>query len=186
MGVERPELSESQRDFIERSPMFFMATAPSGSQGHVNCSPRPVDWTFFVDSSRCVGWFDLVGSGIETIAHIKENGRIVLMFCSFGPKPLILRIHGYGTVFEPGDHVFESRLSSAANPTGIRAVVTVDIERVSTSCGYGVPLMDFISHRPTIGEWIEKKGDQGLLEYRRKNNLVSVDGLPGLESGKLR
>ncbi len=185
MAVEKPELSESLIGFIRRSPMFFIATAPSGQGGHINCSPRPLDWSFFIDSPKRVGWFDLVGSGIETIAHLKDNGRIVLMFCSFGGKPLILRVHGSGAVFEPGDDVFEASVSSLDSSLGVRAVVIVEVERVSTSCGYGVPVMEFVAHRPTINEWLEKKGDEGLVEYRMRNNLVSVDGLAGLDPEKL-
>lgn len=185
MGVEKPELTVHQVDFIRNSPVFFIATAPSGTEGHVNCTPRPMDWSFFSESSRRVGWFDLVGSGVETIAHLKENGRIVVMFCSFGSKPLILRLHGKGIVHEPGDEVYESKVSLVGSGLGIRAVVAVDVERVSTSCGYGVPVMDFVSHRPTIGKWLESKGESGLVEYRRKNNLSSIDGLAGLDPKKI-
>ncbi|MDA8081993.1 MAG: pyridoxamine 5'-phosphate oxidase family protein [Actinomycetota bacterium] len=185
MGVEKPELTGQYVDFIKKSPVYFIATAPIGIDGHVNCTPRPMDWSFFAESSRLVGWFDLVGSGVETIAHLKENGRIVLMFCSFGSKPLILRLHGKGSVYEPGDEEFESRVSMAGHGLGIRAVVTVDVERVSTSCGNGVPVMDFVSHRSTIGKWLENKGESGLLEYRRNNNLLSIDGLAGLDPKKI-
>lgn len=185
MGVERPELSKHQLDFIRKSPVFFVATAPSNPDGHVNCSPRPVDWSFFIDSSSQVGWYDLVGSGVETIAHLKENGRIVLMFCSFGSKPSILRLHGIGTAHEPGDEYYEAKSSSLVDKLGIRAILKVSIERVSTSCGYGVPVMEFVSQRSTIGEWIRRKGEAGLTEYKRRNNLLSVDGLPGLDAQKL-
>lgn len=185
MGVEKPELSQTNIGFILKSPMFVVATAPSSLQGHVNCSPRPVDWSFFVDSPRTVGWFDLVGSGVETIAHLKQNGRIVLMFCSFGVNPLILRLHGKGHVYEPGDEQFEERVSKVDSCQGIRAIIIVEIERVSTSCGYGVPIMDFVSHRSTLSEWIGRKGEAGLFKYRRKNNLASVDGLEGLDRKKI-
>ena len=186
MGVVRPELTSNQIEFIKGSAVCFVASAPSGSGGHINCSPRPVDWSFYIDSPRRVGWLDLVGSGIENIAHLKENGRVVLMFCSFGPKPLILRLHGHGVVFEPTDEFFEVMTARVGKSLGIRAVIAVDIERVSTSCGNGVPIMDFVGHRPTIDEWIERKGPDGLAEYRKMNNLASVDGLAGLDSEKIR
>ncbi|TAN25205.1 MAG: pyridoxamine 5'-phosphate oxidase family protein [Actinomycetota bacterium] len=185
MGIQRPELTNSQIEFIKGSPLYFVASAPSGSGGHINCSPRPVDWSFFIDSPKRVGWLDLVGSGIETIAHIKENGRIVLMFCSFGPKPLILRLHGRGVVHEPADEFFDGVVARAGKSLGIRAVVAVDIERVSTSCGYGVPLMEFVGNRSTIDEWIERKGQEGLADYRKNNNLASIDGLTGLDVEKI-
>lgn len=186
MGVEMEALSESLTTFINGSPVFFIATAPSGADGHVNCSPRPMDGTFFVESPKRVGWLDLVGSGIETVAHLKENGRIVLMFCSFSSKPLIMRLHGHGVVLEPGEDGFESRHLLAGSPQGVRAIVIVEIERVTTSCGYGVPIMEFVAHRSTIGEWLERKGEKGLIDYRMKNNLSSIDGLPGLDSEKVR
>ena len=186
MGIETPELTVSQIDFIKRSPMFFVATAPNSSEGHLNCSPRPVDWSFFIDSAKTVGWFDLVGSGIEMIAHLRENGRIVLMFCSFDSKPLILRLHGRGVVYQPGDDQYESMVARTQRSLGIRALVNVEIERVSTSCGYGVPVMDFVSHRATMEDWLQRKGEDGLKDYRKKNNLTSIDGLAGLDPERIR
>ena len=180
MGVHGPVLDSSQIAFIRKSPLFFVATAPLSSDGHINCSPRPVDSRFFVNSASEIGWLDLVGSGVETVAHLKENGRIVAMFCSFSEQPQVLRIHGTGQVFEPGHVRFEEITSGSPYEPGVRAVIIIRIERVSTSCGYGVPMMNFVSHRSTIDEWLELKGTKGLDAYKRKNNSSSIDGLDGL------
>lgn len=183
MGVTGSVLDQGQMEFMSGCPLYFVATAALGEEGHVNCSPRPMDWSFFVDSERRVGWFDMVGSGIETVAHLKENGRIVLMFCSFGRTPLILRIHGRGRVCEPGDVDFEMKSQGRSSRLGVRALVYVEIERVSTSCGFAVPVMEFVTHRPAMDEWLRRKGETGLAKYRLENNLVSIDGLPGLDEG---
>lgn len=185
MGVIGPELNDSLTAFIKQSPMFFVATAPLSPQGHINCSPRPMDARFILNSKNQIGWFDLVGSGIETISHLKENSRIVLMFCSFGEDPLILRIHGAGSVYEPGDEIYENALGDLKAELGIRALILVDIETVSTSCGYGVPIMRFESHREKIDDWLELKGHEGLVGYRNKNNLTSIDGLAGLDPSRI-
>lgn len=181
VGLTGLALSESQIKFIRESHLYFVATSPNSPSGHINCSPRPVDWSFILDSPSEVGWFDLVGSGIETISHLKENGRIVLMFCSFGAVPLIMRLHGRGFVHEPGSAGFERLMSGCQRRLGIRAVIKISIERVSTSCGYGVPLMDFVTHRPRMDQWVEQKGESGLVSYRKKNNVASIDGLEGLD-----
>lgn len=185
MGRTGSELDASLVNFIKASPMFFVATAPLSVDGHINCSPRPVDSRFILKSDSQVGWFDLVGSGIETIAHLKENSRIVLMFCSFTTDPLILRIHGSGRVFEPGDDEFEREIADFGSYLGIRALVLVDVESVSTSCGYGVPIMQFQSHREKMDNWLELKGSDGLKKYREKHNLRSVDDLEGLDPNRI-
>lgn len=185
LGVKPPLISESQLKFISSSPLYFVATAPSGPEGHVNCSPRPVDWSFYVDSPTELGWYDLVGSGIETVSHLKENARIVLMFCSFRKTPLVLRIHGRGTVFEPASDYFQEKIRLVDSRLGVRALIRVEVERVSTSCGFGVPLMEFVSHRPTMHEWLERKGERGLNDYVKGNNVLSIDQLPGLNEGEL-
>ena len=181
MGAHQPNLDSSQIAFIRQSPVFFVATAPLSAEGHINCSPRPVDSRFLINSETEVGWLDLVGSGIETVAHLKENGRIVLMFCSFSEQPQILRIHGKGEVFEPGHTRFEETMSRFSNHLGVRAVIIIKVERVSTSCGYGVPMMNFVSHRSTIDEWLDLKGTNGLAVYKRQHNKNSIDSLTGLK-----
>lgn len=185
MGFTGSVLNDVQMNFIRESPVYFVATAPISSTGHINCSPRPVDWSFILESPSEVGWFDLVGSGIETISHLKENGRIVMMFCSFAGDPLILRLHGRGVVYEPGDASYEGLVAGCERKSGIRSVVKISIERVSTSCGYGVPLMDFVSHRTKIDQWIALKGESGLVNYRKKHNLSSIDGLNGLDEDSI-
>lgn len=180
MGVHQPVLDSSQITFIRNSPLFFVSTAPLSPTGHINCSPRPVDSRFFINSPTEIGWLDLIGSGIETVAHLKENGRIVVMFCSFSEQPQILRIHGKGQVFEPGQPRFAEITSGFSNDLGTRAVIIIRVERVSTSCGYGVPMMDFVSHRSNIEQWLEFKGTDGLDVYKRKHNVSSIDALRGL------
>lgn len=185
MGIKEPYLTDDQIAFIESSPLFFVATAPLSANGHVNCSPRPMDRTFFIDSPTHLGWFDLVGSGIETISHLKENGRIVIMFCSFGKVPKIMRIHGIGRVFEPGETTFDAYLNRMPESLGVRAVISIEIERISTSCGFGVPEMEFIQTRPALNDWLQRKGAKKLSDYRREYNLNSVDGLPGLDPERI-
>lgn len=185
MGLIDSQLNDALVNFIKESPMFFVATAPLSVEAHINCSPRPVDSRFLLKSERQIGWFDLVGSGIETIAHLKENSRIVLMFCSFTADPLILRIHGSGRVFEPGDEEFDSEVAKLGSELGIRAMILVDVESVSTSCGYGVPIMKFESHREKMDAWLELKGPSGLRQYKHGHNLSSIDNLEGLDSRKI-
>jgi Pyridoxamine 5'-phosphate oxidase len=166
--------------WIGRQPMFFVATAPLAADGHVNVSPRGLD-SFSVLGPRTVAWVDLTGSGAETIAHLRENGRICVMFCAFGPRPRIVRLHGAGRVVLPGDGLFDDVVARHPGLVGPRAVIVVELDRISDSCGWGVPRMDLVGEgdRGIIGPWSEKKGDEGLAVYRARNNAVSIDGLPG-------
>jgi Pyridoxamine 5'-phosphate oxidase len=176
--------------WLAAQPVFFVATAPSGDDGHVNVSPKgPID-TLAVLDPHTVAYLDVVGSGAETIAHIRENGRIVLMFCAFQGPPRILRLHGRGEVVTPGDERFEALLSAAefaqpARAESRRAVVLVRVTRVADSCGYGVPLMTHEGQRPHFDLWAAKqlrvRGDEALADYQRENNARSLDGLPGVE-----
>jgi hypothetical protein len=129
-----------------------------------------------------VAYLDQTGSGIETVAHVRENGRIVLMFCAFDGPPRIVRLHGTGHVVAPGDPEFTEigqRFARLSDP-GARSIVVVDVDRVSDSCGYAVPLMDFRSHRPTLDEWAERKGPDGIRSYWAEKNSKSIDGAEGL------
>jgi hypothetical protein len=129
-----------------------------------------------------VAYLDQTGSGIETVAHVRENGRIVLMFCAFDGPPRIVRLHGTGHVVAPGDPEFTEigpRFARLSAP-GARSIVVVDVDRVSDSCGYAVPLMDFRSHRPTLDEWAERKGRDGIRSYWAQKNSKSIDGAEGL------
>jgi hypothetical protein len=166
--------------FLESQPVFFVATAPSAAEGHVNCSPKGLD-TFRVLDDHTVAYLDLTGSGVETIAHLRENGRITLMFCAFSGNPDIVRLHGRGRVL-PADSV-DARGLLARFPEyeGTRAVIVVDVERVSSSCGFGVPRMTLDAPRDDLLRWANRKGPDELTEYRAEKNAVSVDGLPGMQ-----
>ena len=187
MGRTHDSIAARLAGFMLAQPLFFVASAPLTAEGHVNCSPKSNDGELVVLDERRVGYLDRTGSGVETIAHLRENGRIVLMFCAFEGPPRIVRIHGRGSVVERSDEGFGEL--SARFPTdrieGARSIIVVSAERVSDSCGYGVPLMEFTAHRSQMAEWAARKGEDGLREYREANNARSLDGLPGLQSVEL-
>jgi hypothetical protein len=162
--------------------VFFVATAPSAGDGHVNCSPKGNRDELVVVGERSVAYLDQTGSGVETIAHLAENGRIVIMFCAFEGPPRILRLHGRGRSLRPGEPEFDELAPRfpRAGRVGVRSIIVVEADRISDSCGYGVPLMNLDSHRPTMDEWSERKGDQGIIDYWAQKNTTSIDGLPGL------
>ena len=171
------QIDEGMAEWIARQPLFFVASAPLSADGHINLSPRGLD-SFRVLGPRRVGWLDLTGSGNETAAHLAENGRITVMFCAFEGDPRILRLFGRGRSVFPGSGEWESLREELPELPGARQIVTVEVERIQTSCGYGVPLMEPKGERSRLLEWAEKKGGDGLVEYREKNNRVSIDGLP--------
>jgi hypothetical protein len=173
-----PELAE----FIRAQPIFFVATAPLSSTGHVNLSPKGLD-TFRVLSPNRVAYLDLTGSGNETAAHLLENGRITFMLCAFDGAPKILRLYGRGHAVLPGDPAWAEMISCFPDIPGARQLIVADIDRVQTSCGFAVPLLELVGHRDTLPKWAEKKGPQGLEEHRAKKNRSSIDGLiaPGHE-----
>ena len=159
--------------------MFFVATAPAGGDGHVNLSPKGYD-TLRVLSPTCVAYLDLTGSGVETIAHVRDNGRITLMACAFTGNPRISRIFGRGTVNPLGTSRFDELASEFPALPGRRSIIEVEVERVTTSCGYAVPLMDLVDERDRLRAWADKKGDDGIVAYWASKNAESIDGLPGL------
>jgi hypothetical protein len=162
--------------FIEAQPMFFVASAPLSAEGHVNVSPKGLDGFRILGPHR-VAYLDLTGSGNETSAHLAENGRITFMFCAFKGRPQILRLYGRGEVVMPSDAAWaELRPLFPDNP-GVRQIIVADITRVQTSCGYAVPLMDYVGQRDTLTRWATSKGEEGLDEYWRVKNTVSLDGL---------
>jgi len=173
-----PELA----DFIARQPIYFVATAPKAENGHVNLSPKGID-SFRVLSPTEVVYLDLTGSGNETAAHLAENGRITIMFCAFEGNPRILRLYGRGRTVLPGTKEYEPLLALFPAYPGIRQIVTAGITRVQTSCGFGVPLMEFVCQRDTLARWAEKQGEEGLAEYRKRKNAVSIDGLSAPMNG---
>jgi hypothetical protein len=166
--------------WIERQRMFFIATAPGGDEGHVNVSPKGRDTLRLVDD-RTLAYLDLTGSGVETIAHVRENGRITVMFCAFGGPPRIVRVHGRGEVIEPDAARWDEWRGLFPEVKGERAVIVIRALRISDSCGYGVPLMEYAGERNQMDAWADRKGADGLAGYRREHN-VSLDGLPGLRS----
>jgi hypothetical protein len=182
-------LSSELADWWLSQPVFFVATAPAGAGGHVNLSPKGYD-TLRVLAPDRVAYLDLTGSGVETIAHLRENGRIVVMLCAFDGPPRILRLHGRGEAVMAGDPRFDELIERCefdepAVAEARRAVVVVDVERVADSCGYGVPLMSYEGRRPHQDAWAEKKistgGAAALRDYQREKNAASLDGLPAVE-----
>lgn len=170
-------LDEATIAFIQAQPVFFVATAPS-SGGHVNLSPKGYDCLRVLGPERVV-YRDLTGSGVETIAHLRENGRISLMWCAFDRPPGIVRFQGVGRVFVPGDEGYDELDRVVPSLPGSRAIVEVVADRVSSSCGYAVPVMEFAGERETLARWTAAKDDDALVAYRARRNRTSVDGLPG-------
>jgi hypothetical protein len=168
------------RDWIERQHVYFVATAPRGDDGFVNCSPKGLDSLRVLDE-HTVAYLDLTGSGVETIAHLKENGRIVVMLCAFDGPPRIVRLHGLGGVVHPGDATFADLAARFPTRDGVRSVIRVDVTRISESCGYGVPQMAYVGDREALPKWVEKKGTDGIIDYQRSRNAYSLDGLPGVD-----
>ena len=183
MAKQFDALGEDLAGWILAQPVFFVATAPLDSQGSINCSPKGNRDELRVLDHHTVAYLDQTGSGVETIAHLRENGRVVLMFCAFAGPPRIVRLHGRARAVLRDAADFESfaRHSARGSGVGVRSVIVVDVERISDSCGYGVPLMSFESHRPTLDQWTERKGPDGIREYWARENRVSIDDLDGID-----
>lgn len=176
MGEAYLQLTGDVQRFLSDQHVFFVATAPLSPKGHVNLSPKGLD-TLRVLSSNEVAYLDLTGSGNETSAHLLENGRITLMACAFDRRPRILRVYGTGSVHLPDSSRWRELRPLFPEMEGVRQIVTITVQRVSTSCGYGVPLMEFKKPRNTLLQWARVKGTGGLEQYRAKNNTASIDGL---------
>jgi hypothetical protein len=183
-------IDETLERWIARQPLFFVGTAPLDPDGHVNLSPKGPIETLRVLDPHTVAYLDIVGSGAETIAHVRENGRIVIMLCAFAGPPRIVRLHGSGRVVpasDPGFDVLFARCGfvDPIAPEMRRAIVEVEVERVADSCGYGVPLMSYQGRREHQDLWAAKKlrvgGLEALLDYQREKNSVSIDGLPAID-----
>jgi hypothetical protein len=172
-----PRLDDALRDFIGGQKIFFTATAPA--DGRINLSPKGMD-TFRCLDERTVAYLDLTGSGNEASAHLSQNGRITIMMCSFSEKPLILRLYGRGRVVHPGDAEWDGLRGHFPSPPfpGERQIVVVDLESAQTSCGFAVPVYELKQERQTLVEWTLRKGEDGIRQYRREKNRVSIDGLP--------
>jgi Pyridoxamine 5'-phosphate oxidase len=183
MGRVEEFITDELAEFIAAQHVFFVATAPSGDGGHVNLSPKGLD-TFAVLDPNTVAYLDLTGSGVETIAHLRENGRITIMFCAFNGKPLIVRLYGRGEALPVGEPDGFALLSHFGSYPGARSVIRVRLDRISTSCGYGVPLLEYEGERDQLRKWAERRGPDGLVAYRAQKNAVSIDGLAGLGGGE--
>jgi len=196
MGKLYDTIDGRLEEWIGDQHLFFVGTAPSGSDGHVNVSPKGGIESFRVVDPVTVAYLDFVGSGVETIAHLRDNGRIVVMFCAFDGSPRIVRLHGRGSVALLGEPAFDelsSRLDFSgidAAAEGTRSIVTVDVQRIADSCGYGVPLMRYEGPRSQQLAWIQsrlaKHGPDGVTKYVDEKNRTSIDALPGIQAGLAR
>jgi hypothetical protein len=174
------DIDDRLGEWIRAQRLFFVATSPGKHEGHVNLSPKGVDGTFALIDQRTVAYLDIIGSGIETVAHLRNDGRIVVMFCAFEGPPRIVRLHGRGRVVLPGDTEWEALMARFPPQPGARSVIKISVERISDSCGFGVPYMSYQGERGQLADWVNRKTEEELAEYRAKKNAVSIDGLPGL------
>lgn len=180
MGKVHEEIDPTLAAWIAAQHVMFVATAPNDPDATVNLSPKGTAGTVAVLDERTVAYLDLTGSGIETVAHLRDNGRITLMWCAFEGPPRIVRVHGRGRVVTDDDPAYVDLAASFLKHRGARAIVVVDAQRISDSCGYSVPLLDFVSERDVLDRWTERRDDDDLHAYRATNNAESIDGLPGL------
>ena len=180
MGTAYDTITDAMRDFVDHQHLFFVATAPNQG-GRVNLSPKGLD-SFRVLGPNRVAYLDLTGSGAETIAHVRENGRITFMFCAFEGKPNIVRFYGTGRVVRPRDTEFDELVALFPPREAVRSVIVADIDRTSNSCGFAVPLMDYVDDRTTLSTWAGNKTDDDIAAYWTEKNSRSIDGLPAVEA----
>ncbi|MFN8661455.1 MAG: pyridoxamine 5'-phosphate oxidase family protein [Thermomicrobiales bacterium] len=189
MGRTYDTIDASIQAWLEKQPMFFVATAPNDPDGHVNVSPKGGAGVFRVLDEQTIAYVDLVGSGAETVAHLQENGRIVVMFCAFTGAPKIMRFHGTGRSIPENTPEYHELLAGftldhTQRPLA-RGIVVVDVTRVSDSCGFGVPRMEMVAERDQLLRWSEnklaKEGPDWKAHYMAAKNTASIDGLPGYE-----
>lgn len=174
-------LEEQLQNFIGEQKMFFTATAPE--EGRINLSPKGMDTFRCLDEGTRVAYLDLTGSGNETAAHLSENGRMTVMFCSFSDSPLILRIYGRGRIVRPEDEEWATLRPHFPVLPGERQIVLLEVESAQTSCGFAVPVYELKEERQMLAEWTLKKGEGGIRDYRSEKNRVSIDGLPAYPEG---
>jgi len=179
MGKQYEELSSALIDFIADQKMFFVGTAPLSQSGHINVSPKGMDSLRVIDPNT-VAYLDGTGSGVETIAHVKENGRLLIMFCAFADKPLIVRLHGQGRVVETHEPEFQALSELFPTMDAARAIIVLNISRISDSCGWTVPLYEYTGTRDYYQKFAENLGEDGLRNAQAAYNMESIDGLPGL------
>ena len=187
MGKVFERIDDHLREWIGRQALFFVGTAPLADDGHVNVSPKGPIGSLRVLDDNTVAYLDIVGSGAETIAHLRENGRIVVMLCAFEGPPRIVRLHGRGDVVAAGSPSFDelARACGFDVPVNARAIVRVAVDRIADSCGYGVPLMEYVGERPQQAAWVERKlatSPTALSDYVRDRNASSIDGLAGIDA----
>ena len=179
MGKTFESIDEALASWIQQQKMFFVATAPLSSTGMINCSPKGGDCLRIVGPTEVV-YHDLTGSGVETIAHLRENGRIVIMFCAFAGPPKILRLHGRGTSITRSHSRFESLSELFSTSGATRSFIHVEIDRIADSCGFAVPHYEFQGQRETMENLSARKSEAEFRDYRLRKNLNSIEGLPGL------
>jgi len=181
MGRRYSEISDELRRFIEQQKLFFVATATGDSR--INLSPKGMDSLRILGKNSLV-WLNLTGSGNETSAHVQQDSRMTMMFCAFDGDPMILRLYGYARVFHPYDPEWEELISNFNPLPGARQVFDFSVDLVQTSCGMGVPLMDYVADRDQLNHWAERKGEEGLRQYWTDKNQRSLDGVPTHVLGK--
>jgi hypothetical protein len=179
MGKLYDEITPALAEFIGAQHLFFVASAPLAADGHVNLSPKGLD-SLRILGPRRVAYLDLVGSGVETIAHVRENGRLTLMFCAFAGPPKIVRLHGRALWLAPDAPEFAALAARFPERRGARSIIVLEVERISDSCGYGVPLYQYGGDRDQMEAWAASKSDEQLADYQRRKNARSIDDLPGL------
>ena len=179
MGRVFAEIDDTLAAFIRAQHMFFVATAPLDAGGHVNVSPKGLGSLAILDP-HTVAYLDLTGSGVETIAHLRENGRITILFSAFDGPPKTLRLYGRGRVVPACDPEFATLAGHFPTMPGARAIIVVALDRIADSCGFGVPRYRYDGERPQLVEWADRKGSEGVVAYRAERNIASIDGLPGL------
>jgi hypothetical protein len=178
MGKVYPSIDDRLAHFIHSQHLFFVGTAPAGVERHINLSPKGLDSLRILDPLT-VAYLDLTGSGVETIAHLRENGRITLLFCAFAGAPKIVRLYGHGTVLEPASPDFEALRFHFPAYSAVRSIIRIARNRITDSCGFGVPLLRYEHERDQMPAWAAQQGERQILVYQREHN-VSIDGLPGL------
>jgi hypothetical protein len=181
MGKIYDRIGGRLRDFVLAQPVFFVATAPSGADGHINLSPKGTSGSLAILDEQRVAFLDYTGSGAETIAHLRQNGRIALMFCAFTGSPTVVRLHGRGEPIFPADPRFGALTWAFPPPEpGLRSIIMVDVTRISDSCGYSVPFMDYVGERDLLSRYNGRKTEAEITEYQMRRNATSVDGLPAV------
>lgn len=185
MGKEFEQIDEKMVAWVEKQPMFFVSTSPLSKDGHVNCSPKGRD-TLRILGPNEIAYLDMGGSGIETVAHVNENQRIVIMLCAFEGPPRIVRFHGKGEVVEPGAPEFKRLLETFPASPSARSIIKINVTRISDSCGYGVPRMEYQGPRDQIERYLEQRRPKDVELFMAENNEVSYDGLPGLSKARIK